>query len=300
VRETEVFELQNCSADRSGLTLLEMMVAITLLAAIMIGLLAMFNQTQKALHIANTQTDLFENGRGALQMITSDLAGMTEFKDTNVLNSFANAPLSPIGALPLPSTPYPVPVYFSEAFWLTRANDDWTGIGYFVAEDPALPASRLNAGVGSLYRYEITTNRQDDVPLFANDFTSNTNRYHRVSDGIVHFSMEAVYPTNTGPADLPAVGFVRMADFRFPIFVEEGLSTDPTIKELVAIPLPAFVDVELGVLEASALKQFKSLNTLDTNAAQRFLTNHVTKIHFFRERVPIRNFINPYRSNEVP
>ena len=36
-----------------ALTLLEMMVAVTLLAVIMIGLLAMFNQTQKALRIAN-------------------------------------------------------------------------------------------------------------------------------------------------------------------------------------------------------------------------------------------------------
>jgi hypothetical protein len=35
-------------------------------------------------------------------------------------------------------------------------------------------------------------------------------------------------------------------------------------------------------------------------AAQRFLTNQVGRIHFFRERVPIRNFINPYRANEVP
>ena len=68
--------------------------------------------------------------------------------------------------------------------------------------------------------------------------------------------------------------------------------------------LPAFVDIDLGVMEPGTLKQFDSLVSLGTPqslvSAQTFLRDHVGKIHFFRERVPIRNFINPYRANEVP
>ncbi len=65
--------------------------------------------------------------------------------------------------------------------------------------------------------------------------------------------------------------------------------------------LPAFVDLELGVLEPSTLKQFQVLtNDPDISVPQKFLANQVGRIHFFRQRVPIRNFVNPYRSNEVP
>jgi hypothetical protein len=94
--------------------------------------------------------------------------------------------------------------------------------------------------------------------------------------------MWAVYATNTGSAANIILDYVRTKDFSF--------SND----------LPAFVDVEVGVLEPTYLKQFQSLSDFDTNAAQNFLVSHAGKVHFFRERVPIRNFINPYRSNEVP
>jgi hypothetical protein len=56
----------------------------------------------------------------------------------------------------------------------------------------------------------------------------------------------------------------------------------------------------VGILEPVTFKQFQSLKNEPGSAAQLFLATHVGKIHFFRERVPIRNFVNPYRSNEVP
>jgi hypothetical protein len=256
-----------------ALTLLEMMVAITLLAVIMIGLLAMFNQTQKALHIANAQTDVFESARGAIQIISRDLTEMTLYPDTNVFSSFANAWPSPIDRLPLPGGD--VPVDFSDAFWLTRMNDNWQGVGYFVLDDIV---NRTNYGVGTLYRFSGNV-REPFVPQLFKAFTRvQPTNTHRVSDGIVHFTLEAVFITNS----LSWTNFVRTNTFwRGDV-------------------LPAFVDVELGVLEPQTLKQFQALKDFDVGTAQRFLTNHAAQIHFFRERVPIRNFINPHRSNEVP
>ena len=61
--------------------------------------------------------------------------------------------------------------------------------------------------------------------------------------------------------------------------------------------------MELGVLEPATLKQMQSLLSdpgINQNVVNRFLTNHVGNIHYFRQRVPIRNFLNPYRANEVP
>ncbi|HTD66766.1 MAG TPA: hypothetical protein VK846_09595, partial [Candidatus Limnocylindria bacterium] len=106
----------------------------------------------------------------------------------------------------------------------------------------------------------------------------------RVSDGIVHFAFVPTYPVGSN-------GFVPTGNsFTFPRRVDAD----------TVVEIPAYVDIEIGVLEPATLKQFRALKDFNTVAAQNFLRDHVGRIHFFRERVPIRNFVNPYRSNEVP
>ena len=254
------------------------MVSITLLAAIMIGLLAMFNQAQKALHIAHMQSDVFENARGAMQIVSRDLMEMTSYEQTNVISVYGVATPSPIpnnGTLPLTTTN--LPVDFSEAFWLTRLNDDWQGVGYYVVDDPMF---RTNYGVGTLYRFSGMV-RRPFAPDLLNEFLKpQPTNAHRVSDGIVHFKLTAVYPEVMPNVSTNFVGATKFA--------------------FASNTLPAFVDVELGVLETATFKQFQALQPANVTAAQNFLRDHVGRIHFFRERVPIRNFINPYRANEVP
>jgi type II secretory pathway pseudopilin PulG len=259
---------------RTALTLLEMMVAVTLLAVIMVGLLAMFQYTQRALHVAHMQTDVFENARGAIQLVARDLAEMTAYNSINVINAYGYPVPSPIpgpSTLPLPSGTNQ-PVIFEEAFWLTRANDDWQGIGYYV--------DGTNYGVGTLYRFSETV-RDYLVPAMIGSFTATplvkTNIGHRVSDGIVHFQLTAVYPEVANNQ----TNFVSYSNFEFR-----------------SNALPTFIDLELGVLEPATLKQFTAL-TGNVAVAKNFLRDHVGRIHFFRERVPIRNFINPHRANEV-
>lgn len=256
---------------RTALTLLEMMVAVTLLAVIMVGLLAMFQYTQRALHVAHMQTDVFENARGAIQLVARDLSEMTAYNDTNVINAYGISVLSPIPGNELISPSSTNKVYFEEAFWLSRVNDDWQGIAYFV--------DGTNYGVGTLYRWSETA-RSDVAPQLYDLFTKGIPQPkapHRVSDGIVHFQLTAVYP-EVFPNQ---TNFVSYSNFEFR-----------------SNALPTFIDLELGVLEPATLKQFNSL-TSNVAVAQNFLRDHVGRIHFFRERVPIRNFINPHRANEV-
>ena len=263
---------------RAALTLLEMMVSITLLAAIMIGLLAMFNQAQKALHIAHMQSDVFENARGAIQIISRDLMEMTTYGENNVTNFHIRTIPSPIpsgGTLPLLAAGTNLPVHFSDAFWLTRVNDDWQGVGYYVADNPVL---NTNYGVGTLFRFSGTVRRAFAPDLLGQFLQSQPTNTHRVSDGIVHLKFTAVYPETNGFS----TNFVSDINYSF-------TSND----------LPAFVDVEMGVLEAATLKQFEALQPANALAAQNFLRDHAGRIHFFRERVPIRNFVNPHRANEV-
>lgn len=263
------------SAGNHALTLLEMMVSVTLLAVIMIGLLAMFSHTQKALHVAATQTDVFENARGAIQLVTRDLSEMTSYGVTNVVHARFTRFNSPIDPLVLPNGSNQ-PILLNEAFWLTQGNDDWQGLGYYVSEDPL----RGNLGVGTLYRFSSKARRQGAEFLLMEFQKPEPTNSHRVSDGIVHFFMEAVYVSGTNGLGEPV--FDRASNISF-----------------TGDELPPFVDVEIGVLEPTTLKQFQSL-TNNVTAAQNFLRDHSGKIHFFRERVPIRNFINPYRANEVP
>lgn len=124
--------------------------------------------------------------------------------------------------------------------------------------------------------------------MLFNVYKTTTN-FHRVSDGIVHFVMTPVYPyTNTSSSGKIQVQYQR-----------DTLRSNPSVSfPSVDSPLPIFIDLEIGVLEPATLKQFNAL-TNNLPVAQQFLQNHVGKIHFFRERVPIRNFVNPYRADEL-
>src|SRR5262249_44712767 len=53
-----------------GFSLLEMMVAVTLLLVIIAALLTMFYQTQRAFRLSATQVDVLEAGRAAMELLT--------------------------------------------------------------------------------------------------------------------------------------------------------------------------------------------------------------------------------------
>jgi hypothetical protein len=152
-------------------------------------------------------------------------------------------------------------------------------VGYFVENS--------FKGVGTLYRISMN-GRENEVsqffPAFINSGPSGplSRTVHRVSDGIVNFQINAVFPVS----DAFSTNFISTNVFQF-----------------MANDLPAYVDLEFGVVEPTTLKQMESLLSdpgIDQKVVEHFLTNQLGRIHYFRQRVPIRNFLNPYRSNEVP
>jgi len=75
--------------------------------------------------------------------------------------------------------------------------------------------------------------------------------------------------------------------------VRNTLARDP----LVGVPdivnyafwsnaLPAYVELELGVLEPNIVDHFKAIG--NPTAQVNYLSNHVAQVHVFRQRVPIR------------
>jgi type II secretory pathway pseudopilin PulG len=252
--------------ERRALTLLEMMVAVTMLAVIMVGLLTMFNQTQKALHVATQQSDVFENIRAGLQAVGRDYRELTALPNVNAVYSTGYVVES--WTLPLPNGK-DQEMQFIESFMLSRVNDQWNGIGYYVAD--------ANYGVGTLYRFSYATNLYQATNLFPLFRNPPPDAAHRISDGVVHFVVRPCYVTNVNGTVFYGTN------------IDHAFTND----------LPAYVDIEVGILESTTLKQFHSL-TDNIAVAKDFLVNHAGNIHFFRERVPVRNFVNPYRSNEVP
>src|SRR6266404_4176321 len=77
------------SQRSNAFTLIELMVAVGLMSFIVLGLLAMFNQTQRAFRASMTQTDVLESGRIATDMMVRELGQMAASDRAYTTNFFA-------------------------------------------------------------------------------------------------------------------------------------------------------------------------------------------------------------------
>jgi hypothetical protein len=300
------------------------MVTIGLLSFIILGLLAMFNQTQRAFRAGMSQTDFLESGRATMDLLARELEQMapSEYPYIRVNNAwyaatnffvepspgFNNPPLTQ----ELPGNSLPRSNIVQRFFFLTKLNQDWLGTGYQVIPDDA------NGCVGTLYRFSGTNLSRQGPMTVSGDFRQaaalayqnaviqsvQVTNMNRIADGVVHLRLRAfatngfLIVTNVGP--LGNAGTNGM----FPISTNTsfGLTyTNVWDTSLYGSPLdpeqtacyfmkgtvPAFVEVELGILEPQVLKKYRSI---PIPAAQRqYLSNHVAEVHLFRQRVPIRN-----------
>jgi hypothetical protein len=248
-------------------SLLEIMVAVTSLAIIMVGLLAMFYQTQRAFRSGATQSDVLEGGRTTMELITRDLQELYPTRVSHVTN-FAAVDISPSLVQPLPSGDGRTNV-LQEAIFMTRVNDRWVGNVLLVADS--------DLGVGTLLR--LTASSADVVGL--NNYLAKAapSDFHRVTDGVIHF--------------------------RFDAYNDRGeLITDPRVQlpdGAVSLPrngwadgyvftnnfLPAFIDVELGILEPKTLTNFRAKTNYPA-AASAYLQRQAGRVHLFKQRVHIR------------
>ena len=268
---------------------------------IVLGLLAMFTQTQRAFRASINQTDVLESGRIATDMLTRELGQMTasgRFRSTNLSIELSQAPF--LQGLPgttykgAPGTEDQRTNLLQRVFFLTQNNQNWTGIGYLVVPDST------NAGVGTLYRFATNHNNFTATNLSSEFLSAPLARFSRVAGGVVHFRLRAFgtngYPITQGVFGTNANGAVFRRDAygnSLAPLVRNTLARDP----LVGIPdivdyafwsnaLPAYVELELGVLEPNIVDRFKSIG--NPVAQRNYLSNHVAQVHVFRQRVPIR------------
>jgi type II secretory pathway pseudopilin PulG len=278
----------------AAFTLIEIMVVMVLLTVIVIGLMAMFNQTQRAFRAGMAQTDQLEGGRMFADLILRDLQQMAPSGQTNGVNFYAEIPNYPLLQQVLPGSSIPRTNVLENLFFLTRFNQTWNGIGYFVRTNSIFGLSGNLAPAGTLYRFEtnVSVSQFDDrgeLPYFT--FLNATNRFSisKVLDGVVQFRVRCYDPNGTLlvgnygsflSGNNMTNNFVVITNS----FVVPGEVQSYAFSNNV---VPAYVEVELGVLEPAVLKRYNSIP--DPITRSNFLANHAGNVELFRQRVAIRN-----------
>ena len=308
-------EPQGVKRPRSGsaFSFIEIMVVVALLSLIVLGLMAMFNQTQRAFQLGMSQTDILESGRMATDLVARELRGVTPSlldRTNSAPNFYEQVVADQMQVLPGTNVFVRRTNVLCDLFFITRQNQTWTGIGYLVrtnrADNPSLPGGV--GPVGSLFRFEINNTLAEfeqrpwgmyaafyDLANFNPNNLSSllTNNVSKVLDGVVDFKIR--------PYDLG--GWVIPYN---PLYFTNSLTNFPALMSTNLIvtnnfsgsgevgsyyffsnAVPGSVELELGILEGPIYNRYKSIPVPGVQAD--FLTNQCGHVHLFRQRLGIRS-----------
>ena len=277
------------------------MVAVSLLAVIIVGLLAMFYQVQRAFRAGTAQSDIMEGGRATMSLIVRDLQDMApsniQFATNCIIErSQYNPPLTPATTQQLVSG-NSRNNYRQGITLLSRVNDEWFSIAYRIGF--------ATNGVGGLYRLVQRTNSatlpEDHFRAMTNVFwfarwttpEDDAISFHRVVDGVVNLTITPydingfIYASNdpdifTGPTD-------PNGNTNHNIHIVQSLIPSDRYFAFRSDALPAYLDIELAVLEPSALAKFRAREEIGPAQATEYLARQIGKTHVFRQRVAIRS-----------
>lgn len=285
---------------------------MAILILIVTALMTVFSNTQAAFRASVTQSDILENGRATMELIASDLRGMTPsdgYSDgTN--DALISDPAYPVNFFATNNSAYYQPLiqplvgsdngamrtnlleYF---FILGRQNTSWTGVGYIVNTYTVTGNSLY-----PLYRFYAQTNIQLNPIVLFNQFQNEitldqwTNMSH-LMNGVVGLTVRA-YDTN-GVWLTNGYGFYQTNTLRNTWFTPPYPGPGGEVGfAFYSNALPASVQIELATMEDRTLQRAESLGvpsqsayyTTPNNMAQwSYLTNRANAVHVFRQRVSI-------------
>jgi hypothetical protein len=293
----------NSRGKGSGFTLVEMMLVVAMTLVIVLTIVKAFDVTQKAFIKSLAQTDLLENGRGTISLISSDLAQINsvEWNDgsgvlrpsmvvTNVTTSALNLdyPTSPGG---LATQQF----YFQDFFFMKEFRREWDAVAYRVA---------FTNGVGSLYRLQTRTNTRTPDPTFYLQELLSINR-NSIST-FDHNNFSAAVPPPV--VSLMAEGVVH---FEINVYNQDGILLEslaqpsaPPYPYFTAIQalgngvqdfnytvnapnIPSFAELVMGIMGPKLREQYAGI--LSPELATEFLQRESGNIQLFRTMFPLRN-----------
>ncbi len=143
-------------------TVVELMVAISVMTLIVLVLYGLFDQTQRAMRGNVSQVDVLEGGRATMDMISRDLEQMRASNVPFATNLFLQLS-APQTVQVLPGEDQARISAVQECFFLTKPGKYWEQFGYVV-----VPHRHLNVlqPVGTLYRIALSNH--------VSQFTSNS------------------------------------------------------------------------------------------------------------------------------
>lgn len=282
---------------RAAFTLIEVMIVVVLMSVIILGLMAMFSQTQRALKAGMTQTDVLEGGRMASEMISRELEQIVPAYSTMNLGrtNFLSVLETEFGQT-LPASSTERTNLISRTFFLTHENQIWTGIGYYLVLDGTVTPANP---VGVLYRFQQSVSAAEfgrsPWLMISNYNRALVNNYpydgnvSKILDGVVSFNFRTYdtngYWINPSLAPTPIGQIWTHSDWaaNFPI-----ANYPPRVDyHFVSNAVPAYVEFELGILEQGALDHYKSIPVSDVQS--NYLKSQAARVQLFRQRVSVRN-----------
>jgi hypothetical protein len=189
--------------------------------------------------------------------------------------------------------------------FLTRYKDNWGALGFFVGGSATNSFIPVTNGIGTLYRFSHFLNpplfrlNTDLLIIQRQRFDLRTNA-SPLLDGVVHFSVKTFDPQGS---PLEAFGGTTFTNYQIlnlrrnetqpsppglynVVLQSEGYVNGWTRVLFVSNALPAYVELELGILEPQAIERLKGFP--QAAQQQRYLEQHVGMVHLFHKRIPIR------------
>lgn len=266
--------------SQRAFTLVEIITAMAITSIIVFALIAMFNQTQKALRISLAEGDVWEAARAGFNTIANDIQELTPSRFDGVFSMYAKGEVDSglVGATQIQSM-----------FLLGRQGNNWIGNVYWVKDENGLPTlyrfrgtypSYLPGNPG--YSPPVSADLLDPTHPYGRALRWSVNPeldpqpedYHRLVDGIIEFSVR-VYDglgrpyTNTSSAATTAV------------YIDDITSS------FSGTALPAFVDVSMTVLSPDRFEEYRA-QISDANR-EAYLSNHVGDMQRFQRRIALHN-----------
>jgi hypothetical protein len=321
--------IANLASRIAAFSLVEILVVVALLGVIILGLVAMFHQTQRALVGSTTQSDVLEAGRATAEFLKSDLEKITPCNSTNpnAWNFYSGLEYQNNGTPAVLVQPLLSPGdlrtnVMQSFFFVSCTNQHWMATGYVL--------DRPDLGVATLYRtnFDLTfgfTNRQGPpgvgiptagvlaIPIALTDFLNLTrvatanrtvpSNFSRIADGIVALRLRAYGINGVLVPLMNPLPHTWTNSLNLRSGFTMGTLNDPVTSSALftgyggdydyafnSNAVPAAVEIELGVLEPRSLTRFYGL-TNSPSAALAWLqkTNRSGQVHIFRQRIPIRN-----------
>jgi hypothetical protein len=175
-----------------------------------------------------------------------------------------------------------------ELFFVSHSNKRWSGTAYRILSSTnqagLFDTLALN-GVGTLTRFSTNVFEADLVnsALFARVMDPrNLTNYQRVVDGVVHLRVTAF-----DTAGVPMSFTNRNNYIGFGVDLQNDLNTGQTRYAFTNKAAPAYLELELGILEPQVLERYKSM-LVNPGLAADYLTRHAGAVHLFQQRIPVR------------